>query len=428
MSTQELTANDLDQRLDARPIRSCEPDTPWDRTLELRDKIADQVRATLVEEDVDALTIVSANGVFPPWVRLEAWLPSAGQGRARERNRLDFTIDARAYRRSPLVVSASLVKGRKTISVKNRTTFDVGMVSEWVRHAIGRGKKPSNHHPWKDWFISLLAGVMPFVKRPDHNPIERQYRSGWLSGAGVLAWGSVLLIVFGGSVFPGLPLAGFIGLAFAIVTIRRRKRLVHLAPIPEESPRDTFVVDSWHAVIADVGHDFEGIKDRLSNCVTRDLESMDITGNHELYSYETATGYEERERLVVSKRQSLVHVHVYPFAEDIFVGWDALLNWMTWGESNPVSVKRQNGHEIQFRESRPKFSVPNELDLVDLNSLSDFVHRRLQHELKAILKERSIDQQIDFHVIRGDRDVALDSKKHGGKGKKTSGFGWRHGS
>jgi hypothetical protein len=40
------------------------------------------------------------------------------------------------------------------------------------------------------------------------------------------------------------------------------------------------------------------------------------------------------------------------------------------------------------------------------------VHRRLERELKAILKEKEIDQEIDFNIIRADRDAALDRVRH----------------
>jgi hypothetical protein len=60
--------------------------------------------------------------------------------------------------------------------------------------------------------------------------------------------------------------------------------------------------------------------------------------------------------------------------------------------------------------------VPNQFDLMDLNSLTELVHRRIERELKAILKEKAIDQEIDFKIIRGDRDRALDKEQHKEKG------------
>src|SRR5207302_1571382 len=121
----------------------------------------------------------------------------------------------------------------------------------------------------------------------------------------------------------------------------------------------------------------------------------------------------------------MVHVHIYQFGNDAFVGWHAYLNWAQWDETKPVSKKIANGHEVEFRDLRPSVYIPNQFDLIDLSSLSEFVHRRIEREIKAMLKEKAIDQEIDFKIIRGDRDNALSEERHKGDEKKRKGWTYR---
>jgi len=67
--------------------------------------------------------------------------------------------------------------------------------------------------------------------------------------------------------------------------------------------------------------------------------STAISGQVEVYGYRTPNGYEERDRLVLSKGQGQVHVHMYPFGSDMFVGWQAFLNWAQWAETVPVAAE-----------------------------------------------------------------------------------------
>jgi hypothetical protein len=75
--------------------------------------------------------------------------------------------------------------------------------------------------------------------------------------------------------------------------------------------------------------------------------------------------------------------------------------------------------------------VPNEYDLIDLNSLIEAVHRCVTVVLKAVMEEHKIDQEIDFTIIRGDRDLALDKdrydrrQKQSGEGEGRTRRRWR---
>ena len=137
-------------KIDARPVRPTSNRTPWDRALSLRDQIASAVRSTLDKEALEAAVFVSANGQYPPWIKLEAWLPGAEEPECRERTELTFTIDTKPYYEHDTVISAQLSRGKIQIAVKERPDFQDHHVAEWVAYALRRGPKPSNYTPGLD--------------------------------------------------------------------------------------------------------------------------------------------------------------------------------------------------------------------------------------------------------------------------------------
>jgi hypothetical protein len=431
------TFGNVGGRIDARPVRPTSNQTPWDDALRLRDEIARAVRSTLEQEAVEAAVFVSVQGNYPPWVKLEAWLPGVG-GRSDtggcERAELEFIIDVKPYHEHEIVVSANLTRGKTKIAVKARPDFPVRYVAEWVRFALGRGPKPANYTPKLDAFMSFIASLIPFLPAPHRNRLRREYRT-LFTGAMALGLVALLLFIIGAQMIGGRSdaeiLIGLLMIVAAVaclvaagLVVRFRKRAVSVTPQSLMPPRNLGLVDSWNAVVAELGRDFANVKRRLINAIVED-PGFGITSQIETYTHRAPNGYEQRERLVIAKDQGMVHVHIYQFGHDLFVGWHAYLNWAQWGETNPVSTKIRERQEVEFRDLRPTVYVPSQFDLIDLSSLSEFVHRRIEREIKAMLKERAIDQEIDFKVIRGDRDRALDEDRHTADDKKRTGWSYR---
>jgi hypothetical protein len=220
-------------------------------------------------------------------------------------------------------------------------------------------------------------------------------------------------------------LFGIVGLIATVLIVRSRKRTVSVTTQCELPPRNLGLVDSWQAVVAELGRDFASVKKRLVEAIIEDA-GPGVVCQTEIYTHRAPNGYEQRDRLIVSKDQGMVHVHIYQFGNDLFVGWYAYLNWAQWGETKPVGVKARDGQEVEYLDLRPTGYVPNQFDLIDLSSLSEFVHRRLEREIKAMMKDKAIDQEIDFKVIRGDRDRALDEERHAADDKKGSVRAWSY--
>lgn len=436
-----MIVGDASSRIDARPMRPISNETSWDQAVALRDQFATEVRSALEREKLDAAVFISPNGVYPPWVKLEAWLPGKPEpailAGSRERVELLFVIDVKPYHEHAIVVSADVARGRTKVGVKERPDFPSPSVAEWVNYALDRGPKPSNYTPKMDALMGFISSLLPFIPAPHRNRLVREYRTRF-TRAMALGLLSVVLIVAGGlGVAASLnqrdpPILFFliilIGIAGLIVTawmVRRRKRAVSVTPQSKLAPRNLGLVDSWHAVVTDLGRDFARVRQRLIGAITED-SSHGVTCQGETYTHRAPNGYEQRERLVVAREQGMVHVHIYQFGHDLFVGWYAYLNWAQWGETNPVAVKIREGQEVEFRDLRPSTYVPNQFDLIDLSSLSEFVHRRLEREIKAMMKDRDIEQEIDFKIIRGDRDNALDEGRHKADEKKGSGGAWSY--
>jgi hypothetical protein len=348
----------------------------------------------------------------------------------RERAELLLVVDVKPYHRHQLVVSAQATRGGRTIRIEQHSAFPRSDVAEWTRYAAARAGEPSNYHPFRDALAALIA-ALPLVPYRGHNPVNDAYRNRFfLTKVGALTTGSIVLFPLALSTIDTAPaitvlliLLGISGLIVAWATKRRRAQAIFVVEQPVLPPRNTGLVDSWHVAVAELGRDYDTVKERLVRSLSAE-QGPGVSCQAEVYGYRTPNGYEERERLVVSKGQSIVHVHIYRFTDDLFVGWNAYLNWAQWGETAAVSSKVELGQMVEFRELRRGYYVPNQFDLIDLNSLSELVHRRLERELKAILKEEEIDQEIDFRIIRGDRDVALDKSRH--EEQDNSRHSWRY--
>ncbi len=435
-------------RVDARPVRQFSSSTLWDEALARRDAFAERIRRTLAAGNVEALVFESEDGNYPPWVRVEAWTPvSAG---AQNRADLEIVVDVRPYRETPIVVTARLTRGARKIEATEWPDFTADDVADWTKCALSLSARPAKYRPFRDWRMALAASLLPFLSKPHANPIARAYRPELVGSLAVaLGWIGAL----GGAfvAFAALNAAissdefnsrGLLLLLFAVAAAvailagywlsqreRPDRRAVAVVPQPLFDPRSTRLVDSWNAVIAGLGGDFENIRKRLIDRLRADETDAGVVGHEETYGHRVPNGFELRNRFVLAQHQAYVYVHLHRFGDDMFVGWQAFLNFAQWAETVPVSSKIEGRRQIEFRELRRAYYQPTHIDIVELNALSERVHRKLERELKTILREKQIDQEIDFKVIRGDRESALakseqDDQKPGRKGGlRFVGFG-----
>lgn len=403
--------------LDARPVRSVSGDTAWDDAIARRDRFAAVFRRVLGDEGVEALVLTSQNGNYPAWVRLEAWLPDRSRRvDARRRCELELIVEARPLNRHPVLCTARLTRGGKAIALAERARFTEHDAGQWARHAIERGPRPENYRPGLDALREMLGTLIPPL-RPTYNPIARKFRTALVDKGTVLAALTFGAIAAGviyrdllGPVALAVGGATVLGIALLAVLPVRYRRRDWVTAQPVELPRHLGMVDSWHAALENLGDSADEMMRRLLERLAGCAASGFVT-RRERYGHRTGNGYDERERIVVSRGQGQLHVHLYAVGSDLFVGWQAYLNWAQWAETEPVASRESGASRVEYRDVTPGWYIPQQFDLIDLDSLTAVVHRAIELEVTTLLRDRAIDQEIDFEITRGNRDRALDRRE-----------------
>ena len=411
---------------DARPFLPADINSPWTAALNRRDVLSEAIEAALAAQNIRALILKSQPGVYPVALSVTAWTPQRDRRETIELHRESVTIaiEVNPYLTQPLVYAIEVRTIQRAYHA-NVTQLGTDDAVDLVRFALGKGPQPGIlpsplQHVW-DEFVERL----PFG--PKRNPLIKEAEPNRFTTPALLSYGAILLAILSVPLFGGLkPLVLVIigGLLTAAWVIASQRSVVYnIVKRPEIAPRSLALVDSWHTSIPDVGVHFDALVDRIERAVSA-LDPM-IRLGWETHQYRTPYGFEERQRLTLTKEQAVVHIHLYPFAADAFVGWDGFLNLACWAETVPVSVSVRGDRRIEYRSLTVSGYQPTEVDLVELNALSELVHRRMTIELRAFMKERAIEADIDFSIIRGSRDGRIGKEDDAEQARPAKRGGWR---
>lgn len=213
---------------------------------------------------------------------------------------------------------------------------------------------------------------------------------------------------------PGLLFVAF-GLV-GLVVYGRAPRLIRSSGKPLAEPRFLYSLDSWQTVVFGAGTDAEIIRQRLIAHFNAAPDQR-FTFAQERVWYWGLDGKTEREQLVLRYGRALVFCQIHAYGSDLYVGWNAQMNLGTWKEKNLRSgVDRSTGKRVRLMTVEHATQWTNEYDLTDLNSLAEWTHAQVVQILKHYLREREIDQEIDFSIIRGERKgLSGEEKKEKGK-------------
>ena len=119
--------------------------------------------------------------------------------------------------------------------------------------------------------------------------------------------------------------------------------------------------------------------------------------------------------------RAIVFAQVYRYGTDLYVGWDAQMNLGTWIEKPLVTgIDRASGQRVQLMTVEHGVQNGTEYDLVDLNCLAEWTHAQMTQVLRHYVKERHIDQEFDFTIIRGERQGITAAEEQ--KKEKRGGF------
>jgi hypothetical protein len=199
-----------------------------------------------------------------------------------------------------------------------------------------------------------------------------------------------------------LLLLGIVGL----VTVYRAPRLVRSEGKPLAEPRYLSYLDAWQTVIFEAGTDAARIRDRILALVSHGEQQRFACTVERIWHW-GLDGKTEREQIVLSHGRGLVFCQVYGYGSDLYVGWDAHLNVGTWRETQIASgIDKETAERVTLMAVEPATQSTGEYDLVDVNCLLEWTHAQIAKVLKQYVKEREIDQEIDFTIIRGNRKDA----------------------
>ena len=172
---------------------------------------------------------------------------------------------------------------------------------------------------------------------------------------------------------------------------------------PLFEPRQLMRVDSWQAVVSGAGPDAQSILRQLMAAVAQP-PSPDFRSRLERIWYWGLDTKEEREQIVLTFGRGILFCQIYPYGRDLYIGWDAHLNKGTWLEKSVASgVDKTTRRLTEFKSITQGIQVITEYDVSDLSCLIEWAHLQLERIVKAYLAHRQIDQEIDFKILRGDR-------------------------
>lgn len=318
--------------IDGRPIHRVSDDTIWRDAAALRNSCHDAVRRALAERTIEALVTRSANGIYPAWVKVEAWLPQASGAGAfadpRLRTTLELSFAVRPYREYPVTTSAVARIGRRTVAIADRPNFTADDAVDWVLYTLGAGAKPHAARV-SDLLANAFLALIPLARTRYANRILSPFRNlSPITLPRLFVFLGLILIALGffqvDPDFGPPPIAlaelavGVLALVVALVIAQQRRTVVSVIDRPTIPPRYLLRLDSWHAVIPELGPVVDEVKRRF----TRKLEAFapsGVTTESERYGFRSANGYDERDRLVIAKGQGVAHLHVYDFGADVFV-------------------------------------------------------------------------------------------------------------
>lgn len=378
----------------AMPFLRRDTHSVWMRAADLRDRIYNVVETTCREQNISALVNKSIDFVYPAWVSLEVWLP-AGAPDATHRMFASFQITPKPHSQYEFELTIQWERDGKKKSKGPLTPMEDRNIAEWTRFFLEKRPQPSlrsyrlRAFPWQLWY-------------PKNKVIGL--------GRDVLIIGSGAALVLGWALIQPAPLVGVLvivlgGLGF-YVAWRRRKITVN-AGRPIAEPRTLRLADSWSTMANQLGQECQAFRDRLFK-VLSEGQSWNIHARIENISHITPDGKQERQQLVLSQGRGLVFCHIYPYGNDLYVGWDAYLNYGQWAEralTSGYDAKLQS--PVVINSVTPGVARATEYDLIDVNSLTEWVHSRIVQVLKQVMAEHKLDQEIDFKIVRGERQSLL---------------------
>ncbi|MFL6798059.1 MAG: hypothetical protein ACJ8F3_11670 [Xanthobacteraceae bacterium] len=371
----------------ALPILTRDQTSAWGRATELRDWVYEAVEGACRNLDIEALVQKSIDLRFPAWVSLEAWLPAGAPGATRRRFCV-FYIDPKPHAQFEFELRIECSRDDKKELYGPYAPEAAKEVAQWVSYMLDKGPEPNKRRlrlrklSWELWYPA--------------NRISRfRYDALTVAGYAGLAAGALLALFSPPFLLLGLLI---LGICFAIRA--SRTKIVVNAGRPTGEPRSLRLVDSWQTMLNELGPSWESVRTRLFRRLTEG-RAFNIEPRLENISYVTLDGKQERQQLVLTQNRGQVFCHVYPYGNDVFVGWEAYLNTGCWVERTlATGFDTSLQSPVLLNTVEPGRARVTEYDLFDLNGLTEWTHTRVVQVIKQMLEEHKLDQEIDFKITQ----------------------------
>jgi hypothetical protein len=335
-------------------------------------------------EGLQALVLRSEPLVYPATVLFECWIPVDGPA-ITERISVSVSAEVRPYFKFPIVYTVNIDnrgKRRTIIGLHSVTDDLIGGIVRWV---LRRGRRPRmgkfllRKFPLDFWKpLNKVAAV-----RPDY----------WMAIA-LAAW-ILGLFTKCSTWLVALPLT---------IILTRRVRSVRTAGKPDEEPRYLTPFDAWQTVIPGIGGYRDEVQKRFIEALARGAANQGFSHHVEQIWHRGLDGIDEREQIVLKFGRGIVFCQIFPYGDDLYVGWDGHLNRGQWVEKLVTQGIDRKTKRLTVVNSVVHGTQPTtEYDMVDLSCLMEWTHSQLVRLVKQQMEEHKIDQEIDFSIVRGER-------------------------
>ncbi len=216
------------------------------------------------------------------------------------------------------------------------------------------------------------------------------------------------------ALFPPLLIFPLLGRLF----FGAKQRLKLTTGKPAAEPRSLLQLDSWQVAI-------KGLQNYAEQLESEFITEMQKTSNkfgqlqEENIWYWGVDGKVERKQQVFRIGRAMVFIKIYGYGDDLYIGWDAHVNAGSWGEKSIGSgFAHGSGLPLDAYNIVSEWHQPNEYDISDANFALETVHATLVKLTKRLVKERDVDQEIDFTIVRESRASVLKKENNREDSKK----------
>ena len=379
------------------------------------EKTRDEIHRLFVEtcENLKLTSDIYKSPPFNQSIWVKVIISKKTEGEATVRGHVAIEIIPREYHEFDPVISISYFDGKNKTSYRSLISLNKKDCEDICNYLAGNTNKRKikarkcKYYPWEILYPK--------------NKLLTSFQMNRFDSLTVI----LLIAVFLSSLHEKLVFFGYLIAGIIIIyKLMQTKRIFNLTSgKPSQEPRELAGLDSWQAVIYDIGVKSESVKKKTLESLLSKIElsnthrssgyvTDNVTINEEHIWYEGIDGKIERKQIVVGLRRALLFLHIYEYGTDLYIGWDAHINFGYWDEKIIASGElRETGNLTNLISVEASWKQPNEYDITDANFLIEWVHSVITRVVKSVVKEYQIDQEIDFSILREQRQEISKKKK-----------------